>query len=49
MENEKWYKMVKAIYISVLRPLVVEKVKNSASNIDDLVLEMLDKIFDYES
>lgn len=41
--------LIKMIYGVILRPLVAEKIETSPGEIDDFVLEILDKIFDYES
>jgi hypothetical protein len=43
------FKLIKAAYSTLLRPLVAEKVADSTSKIDDFVLSLLDKLFDYES
>jgi hypothetical protein len=45
--NTPLFKLIKLAYATILRPLVVEKVQQSPSQIDDFVLEILDKIFDY--
>ena len=36
------------VYREIIRPLVVEKVQSSDVKWDDEVLEILDKLFDYE-
>jgi hypothetical protein len=46
--NSKVWLLIKMAYTSILRPLVVEKVEQSDSQIDDFVLKILDKIFDYD-
>ena len=46
--NTALFKLIKLAYSTILRPLVVDKIKESPSQIDDLVLEILDKIFDYD-
>lgn len=43
------FKLIKIAYAEILRPLVVEKIKASPTQIDDFVLSILDKIFDYDS
>jgi len=47
--NTPIFKMVKLAYASILRPLVVEKIKQSPTQIDDMVLSVLDKIFDFQT
>uniref|UniRef100_A0A6H1ZUA9 Uncharacterized protein n=1 Tax=viral metagenome TaxID=1070528 RepID=A0A6H1ZUA9_9ZZZZ len=46
--NSPIFKLFRVAYITILRPLVVEKVEDSASQIDDFVLSVLDKLFDYD-
>uniref|UniRef100_A0A6M3IGJ2 Uncharacterized protein n=2 Tax=viral metagenome TaxID=1070528 RepID=A0A6M3IGJ2_9ZZZZ len=46
--NTKVWLLIKMAYTSILRPLVIEKVEQSDSQIDDFVLNILDKIFDYD-
>lgn len=41
------WNVVKMIYGTILRPLVEEKISDSESQIDDFVLAMLDRIFEY--
>ena len=41
------FTLIKMAYASLLRPLVAEKVADSASQIDDFILGILDKLFDY--
>jgi len=45
--NKPIWTLIKLAYSSILRPLVVEKVQQSSTEIDDFVLSVLDKIFDY--
>jgi len=45
--NSPIWKVIKFAYSEILRPLVVEKVQDSESKIDDFVLGILDKLFDY--
>lgn len=42
------FKLIRIAYATILRPLVVEKVQTSPTQIDDFVLSVLDKIFDYD-
>lgn len=44
----KFWILIKLIYATVLRPIVAEKVETSPTEVDDFVLDILDKIFDYE-
>lgn len=46
--NKPLFTVIKLIYSTILRPLVSEKVADSASQIDDFLLSVLDKIFDYD-
>lgn len=46
-EMRRWFGLLGVAYATILRPLVAEKVKDSSSEIDDFILEMLDKLFDY--
>ena len=46
--NTPIFKLIKMAYAAILRPLVVEKIKTSPTQIDDFVLSVLDKIFDYD-
>lgn len=41
------FALIKLAYSSILRPLVAEKVEDTASQIDDIILGVLDKLFDY--
>lgn len=45
--NTSLFKIIRLVYIDILRPLVVEKIQQSQTNIDDFVLSVLDKLFDY--
>jgi len=45
--NTPIFKLIKLAYATILRPLVVEKIQQSPTQIDDFVLSVLDKIFDY--
>lgn len=47
-DMKKWYGLLKVAYATILRPLVSEKVADTESEIDDFVLNLLDKLFDYE-
>ena len=42
------FKLIKIAYATILRPLVVEKVQSSTTQFDDLLLAILDKIFDHD-
>jgi hypothetical protein len=42
------FKLIKMAYSVILRPLVVDKIKQSPTQIDDFVLSILDKLFDYD-
>jgi len=46
--NTPIFRLIKIAYATILRPLVVEKIKSSPTQIDDFVLSVLDKIFDYD-
>jgi len=46
--NTALFKLIKLAYTAVLRPLVVEKIQQSPTTIDDFVLSILDKLFDYD-
>jgi len=41
------FKLIKTAYASILRPLVEKSVADSESKIDDFILKVLDKLFDY--
>jgi len=43
-----FFTLIKLAYQSILRPLVAEKVADSKSQIDDFLLGILDKLFDYD-
>ena len=47
MSTSLWA-LIRMAYKSILRPLVVEKIKSSPSQIDDFVLSVLDKLFNGE-
>ncbi len=42
------YVIAKLAYRTLLRGLVAEKVADSASKIDDVILSLFDKLFDYD-
>jgi hypothetical protein len=46
--NTSLFKLIRLAYASILRPLVVEKIVQSPTQIDDFVLSLLDKLFDYD-
>lgn len=46
--NTPLFKLIRIAYATILRPLVVEKIQASPTQIDDFVLSVLDKIFDYD-
>ena len=46
--NTPIFKLIKMAYAAILRPLVVEKIQQSPTQIDDFVLSILDKLFDYD-
>jgi len=46
--NTGLFKLIKMAYAILLRPLVVEKIKQSSTQIDDVVLAILDKLFDHD-
>jgi len=46
--NTNIFKLIKLAYSSILRPLVVDKIKESSSQVDDFILSVLDKLFDYD-
>lgn len=45
--NEGIFDLIKLAYAKVLRPLFAEKIAQSPSHVDDFVLVLLDKLFDY--
>jgi len=45
--NTSLFKLIKLAYSTLLRPLVVDKIKASPTQIDDYVLAVLDKLFDF--
>ena len=45
--NSPLFKLIKMTYASFLRPLVLDKIKASPNQVDDTVLSIMDKIFDY--
>ena len=45
--NTSIFKLIKLAYATILRPLVAEKIKESSTQVDDFVLSVLDKLFDY--
>jgi len=45
--NTSLFKLIKMAYSTILRPLVVDKIKASPTQIDDFVLSVLDKLFDF--
>ena len=44
--GKKLFGIIKVVYATILRPLVVDKVKASPTQIDDTILKMLDSLFD---
>lgn len=46
--NTNIFKLIKLAYSTILRPLVVDKIKESSSQVDDFILAVLDKLFDYD-
>lgn len=44
--NTALFKIIRLVYLDILRPLVVEKIQQSDTHIDDFVLSVLDKLFD---
>jgi len=46
--NSGIWKLVRMAYSVILRPLVVDKIKESQTQVDDFVLSVLDKLFDYD-
>lgn len=45
--NKKLFALIKVAYATILRPLVADKVKQSSTQVDDVILKMLDSLFDY--
>ncbi len=45
--NTSIWKIIKLAYSAILRPLVVDKIKESQTHVDDFVLSVMDKLFDY--
>ena len=43
-----YVKLLADVYMSVLRPLVIEKIQDTENKWDDHIIYILDKIFDYE-
>ncbi|GAI86249.1 unnamed protein product [marine sediment metagenome] len=41
--------IIKMIYKIILRPLVLKAIDDPESDIDDFVMEVLDRIFEYET
>jgi len=46
--NTSLFKLIKLAYSTILRPLVVDKIKESKTQVDDFILGVLDKLFDYQ-
>ena len=46
--NTPFFKLIRMVYATILRPLVVDKIATSPGQIDDFVLSVLDKIFDHD-
>ena len=44
----KFWTLIKLLYSSLIRPVLVKAVESSSTEIDDFVLGILDKVFDYE-
>ena len=44
----KWI-IATMLYKEIIRPLIAEKVSDSESKIDDWLLSLVDKVFDYQS
>jgi len=42
------WRIIKLVYASILRKLVVKAIDDPDSEIDDLALEILDRIFEYD-
>lgn len=45
----KVFFIIKLVYKTILRELIVKAIDNPDSEIDDFVLAMLDRLFDYDS
>jgi len=41
------FQVIKIVYAKLLRPLFVEKIQASPTKVDDMLLAILDKLFDY--
>lgn len=41
------WKIIKMVYKVILRPLVLKAIDDPESDVDDFVMELLDRIFDY--
>jgi len=46
--NTSLFKLIKMTYSVILRPLVVDKIRQSPTQIDDFVLSVMDKLFNYD-
>jgi hypothetical protein len=46
--NTSIWKLIKVAFATILRPLVVDKIKESTTQVDDFILGVLDKLFDYD-
>jgi len=45
MSADMILKILRVVYVEILRPLVAEKVESSDAQWDDTVLDILDKVF----
>lgn len=42
------FQVIKLVYATLLRPAFAEKIKLTPTHLDDFLLKLLDKIFDYD-
>jgi len=47
--NKGLWTIIKMVYKIILKPLVLKAIDDPDSEIDDFVMEILDRIFEYET
>lgn len=47
MTVSKAFEVLRAVYVYIIRPLIVDKIRESPQEWDNLVLDMLDRLFLY--
>ena len=45
--GKRLFAIIKLAYATILRPLVAEKVSQSHTQVDDVILKLLDSLFEY--